>query len=398
MGPVRTHAETEPGKGTRRIRLMQGNEACAEGALAAGCRFFAGYPITPSSEIGEYLALHLPRLGGNFIQMEDEIASMAAVIGASLAGVKSMTATSGPGFSLKQENIGFACMTEIPCVIVNVMRGGPSTGFPTGPSQGDLMQARWGTHGDHPIVVIAPASVGEVFTETVRAFNLSETFRVPVILLMDEVLAHMREKVVLPDPSEYEVTARPRPSCAPEDYLPYADDIDVSPLAPFGEGYRFHVTGLFHDASGFPTGSPEKIGAQIARLTGKIDRGIETIRSFEILGTTGLPAEEAGDAGTDILVVAFGSTARAAGHAVSGARALKKKAALFRPITVWPFPEQELAKICRGVRRVVVPEMNLGQMAGEVRKIIPAGVEFKKLNRIDGIPITPEEILRAMLE
>ncbi|MDX1764028.1 MAG: 2-oxoacid:acceptor oxidoreductase subunit alpha, partial [bacterium] len=248
-----------------RIRLMQGNEACAEGALAAGCRFFAGYPITPSSEIGEYLALRLPRLGGNFIQMEDEIASMAAIIGASIVGVKSMTATSGPGFSLKQENIGFACISEIPCVIVNVMRGGPSTGFPTGPSQGDFMQARWGTHGDHPIIVLAPSTVKEVFSETIRAFNLSEQFRTPVILLMDEILAHMREKVVVPEPLEYTVADRLRPTCAPEVYLPYANDVDVSPLAPFGEGYRYHITGMYHDETGFPTGAPERVKAQIDR-------------------------------------------------------------------------------------------------------------------------------------
>jgi 2-oxoglutarate ferredoxin oxidoreductase subunit alpha len=375
---------------------MQGNEACAEGALAAGCRFFAGYPITPSSEIGEYLALHLPGLGGNVIQMEDEIASMAAVIGASIGGVKSMTATSGPGFSLKQENIGFACMAEIPCVIVNVMRGGPSTGFPTGPSQGDMMQARWRTHGDHPIVVLAPATVKEVFTETVRAFSLSETFRVPVILLMDEVLAHMREKVVLPDPAEYELTDRARPTCAPEAYLPYANDRDVTPLAPFGEGYRFHITGLYHDELGFPTGAPEKIRAQINRLMGKVDRGIDQIRRFETFGLSEADKTTDAAAGIDTLVVAFGSTARAARRAVAEARALSKKTGLFRPVTIWPFPGRELHALCKGVRRVIVPEMNLGQMAGEVKKQIGSRVQLIGLNRLDGIPITPDEILQAI--
>jgi 2-oxoglutarate ferredoxin oxidoreductase subunit alpha len=385
-------------KNKRDVRLMQGNEACAEGALAAGCRFFSGYPITPSSEIGEYLSLHLPRLDGNFIQMEDEIASMAAVIGASIAGVKSLTATSGPGFSLKQENIGFACMAEIPCVIVNVMRCGPSTGFPTGPSQGDFMQVRWGTHGDHPILVLAPSSVKEVYTETVRAFNLSETFRIPVILLMDEILGHMREKVVLPDPSELEVIDRVVPECAPEEYLPYANDQDISPLAPFGQGYRYHITGLYHDETGFPTGSPEKIRAQMERLMGKIDRGIEKIRSVDTIGIPASGPEEEDSEKIDILVVAFGSTSRAARHAVLEARSLKKKVGLFRPITIWPFPEQELKKVCRGLKRVIVPELSMGQMAGEVQKCIPSGAALTPLNRFDGNPISPDEILEAILQ
>jgi 2-oxoglutarate ferredoxin oxidoreductase subunit alpha len=329
--------------------------------------------------------------------MEDEIASMAAVIGASIAGLKSMTATSGPGFSLKQENIGFACMAEIPCVIVNVMRGGPSTGFPTGPSQADFMQARWGTHGDHPIVVVAPASVKEVFTETIRAFNLAESFRVPVILLMDEVLAHMREKVVLPDPSGYEVVDRIRPVCAPEAYLPYANDTDVSALAPFGDGYRYHITGLYHDESGFPTGSPEKIRAQMERLMGKIERGIPRIRSAEVLGLPPHGATDAGAGEIDVLVAAYGTTARAARHAVQEAGDRRRKAALFRPITVWPFPDQELKALCRGVKRVIVPEMSLGQLAGEVRKCITPDTELVSLGRVDGIPISPEEILMEIL-
>jgi 2-oxoglutarate ferredoxin oxidoreductase subunit alpha len=389
MNPVTEKASTVA---KRRIRLMQGNEACAEGALAAGCRFFAGYPITPSSEIGEYLSLRLPRLGGNFIQMEDEIASMAAVIGASIAGVKSMTATSGPGFSLKQENIGFASISEIPCVIVNVMRGGPSTGLPTGPSQSDFMQARWGTHGDHPIVVVAPATVNEVFSETIRAFNLSELFRVPVILLMDEILAHMREKVLIPEPTQYEVVERLRPDCPPEQYRPYSNSVDVSPLAPFGEGYRYHITGMYHDETGFPTGAPEKVKAQIERLMGKLDRGIEQIQSFRILENPGGETD-----GLEVLVVAYGSTARAARHAVVQAQGQGMKVGLFRPVTVWPFPDHALNGLCRSAKRVVVPEMSLGQLAGEVIKCMPSGVELTPVNRIDGIPIEPEEILKAIL-
>jgi 2-oxoglutarate ferredoxin oxidoreductase subunit alpha len=320
---------------------------------------------------------------------------MAAVIGASLAGSKSMTATSGPGFSLKQENIGFASMAEIPCVIVNVMRGGPSTGFPTGPSQGDLMQARWGTHGDHPIVVLAPAAVGEVFSETIRAFNLAERFRVPVILLMDEVLAHMRERVVLPEPSEYEIVDRPRPAGPPDGYRPYANDVDVSPLAPFGAGYRFHVTGLYHDEWGFPTGVHDKIRIQIERLMGKIDRGGDQVQRFEILPD---PASGESGAGLDVLVVAFGSTARAARHAVQEARGRGQAVGLFRPVTVWPFPSDSLRMMAEGVRKIVVPEMNCGQMAGEVRKCLSSAVDVVSLSRLDGIPIPPEEILRALSE
>ncbi len=303
-----------------------------------------------------------------------------------------MTATSGPGFSLKQENLGFACIAEIPCVVVNVMRGGPSTGLPTGPSQGDFMQARWGTHGDHPTVVLAPYSVREVYTETVRAFNLSESFRTPVILLMDEVLAHMREKVILPGLSESPVVARLRPTGPPETYRPYAVDRDVSPLAPFGSGYRFHVTGLYHDETGFPTGSPEKIRQQMERLMGKIDRGLGQIQRFELTGASPADVDS-----IDTLVVAYGSTARAAKHAVGEARQLNRKVALFRPVTLWPFPEAEIRRVSAAVRRVVVPEMSLGQLAGEVQKYVPRDAELRRVNRVDGIPIAPEEILDAIL-
>ena len=237
-----------------RAKLLQGNEAVVEGALAAGCRFFAGYPITPATEISEVMSYRLPAVGGTFIQMEDEIASLGAVIGASLAGVKAMTATSGPGFSLMQENLGFACMAEVPCVIVNVMRGGPSTGLPTRVSQGDVMQARWGTHGDHPIIVLAAATTRDCFDLTVTAFNLSEKYRTPVILLTDEVVAHTREKVVLPEPAAVEVVDRLRPTAPPEWYVPYADTASgVPPMGIFGDGYRYHVTGLTHDVHGFPT-------------------------------------------------------------------------------------------------------------------------------------------------
>ena len=231
-----------------KARLMQGNEACVEGAIAAGMKFFAGYPITPSTEVAEIAAEKLPLVGGTFIQMEDEIASMAAIIGASLAGSKSMTATSGPGFSLKQENLGYASLAEVPCVIVNVQRSGPSTGLPTSPAQGDIMQARWGSHGDHPVIALTPSSVRETFDLTIKAFNLSEKYRVPVILLMDEIIGHMRERVELPEISEIEIIDRKKPTVSREKYLPYkADDDLIPPMAYYGDGYRFHVTGLAHE-------------------------------------------------------------------------------------------------------------------------------------------------------
>src|SRR3990170_8823493 len=260
------------------VRLMQGNEACAEAALAAGCRFFAGYPITPSTEIAEILANRLPKVGGTFIQMEDEIASMAAIIGAAVGGAKTMTATSGPGFSLMQENLGFAAMAEVPCVVITVQRAGPSTGQPTAPAQGDVMQARWGTHGDHPIIALCPGSVSEAYHLTIRAFNLSEKYRTPVILLMDEGIAHLREKVVLPPPGSLEVLERIQATVPPEWYFPYEEtDNDVPPIVSFGEGYRYHITGLFHDRAGFPTSRVDEIRPWVERVFRKIDRNLADI-------------------------------------------------------------------------------------------------------------------------
>ena len=283
--------------------LLQGNEAIVEGALAAGCRFFAGYPITPASEISEALSVKLPRLGGTFIQMEDELASMGAVVGASLSGVKSMTATSGPGFSLMQENLGFACIAEVPCVVVNVMRGGPSTGLPTSPAQGDVMQARWGTHGDHPIIVLSVSTALECFEITVRAFNLSEKYRVPVIVLADEVVAHTRETVALPEPDSIKIIDRTPPSVPPEWYTPYAENSrGVPPMSAFGEGFRHHVTGLVHDVRGFPTQTPHEVDAFIRRLFRKVTQGfpeIQMTRSYLLEDAT-------------VAVIAYGSVARSA--------------------------------------------------------------------------------------
>lgn len=355
--------------------------------MAAGLRFYGGYPITPSTEIAEILSRRLPQVGGAFIQMEDEIGSIAAVIGASLAGAKAATATSGPGFSLMQENLGFACASEIPCVIINVQRAGPSTGLPTNPAQGDVMQARWGTHGDHPIIVISASSVQECFDLTVRAFNLSERYRTPVILLLDEVVAHMREKMVLPPPSQVEVIDRPKPEVPPEWYFPYEEgDADVPPLAAFGDGYRYHVTGLFHDRAGYPTLRLDEINPWLDRIFRKIEAN-----KHDIVQTQ---AEFVDDART--LVVAYGSTARAARHAVKEARARGKRVGLLKLITIWPFAEEALQEAARNARRVIVPEMNMGQIRLEVERVLKGRAEVIGVNRADGAVITPKQILDAM--
>lgn len=373
--------------GSAKIQFLQGNEACAEGALYAGCRFFAGYPITPSSEIAEVLSSKLPRIGGSFIQMEDEIAAMAAVIGASLSGAKALTATSGPGFSLKQENIGYACITEVPCVIVNIMRGGPSTGLPTGPAQSDIMQARWGTHGDHPIIVVAPATVSEMFTETVRAFNLSEKFRTPVIVLSDEIVGHMREKIIIPEPGEIEITVRIKPTCKPSEYKPYdVSNGDVPPIANFGEGYRYHVTGLCHDATGFPTGDSAFVHADQVRSMRKIYSRLGEIEKWE--------ETETSDA--DILLVAIGSSARAARQAVKMAREKGIKAGLFRPITLWPFPDEKLRGLAKKAGTIVVPEMNLGQLSLEVERAAHRDVPIEGVHSAGGEAISPMQIMKAI--
>lgn len=369
------------------VKFMQGNEACAEGAIYAGCRFFAGYPITPSSEIAEVLSVRLPQAGGCFIQMEDEIAAMAAVIGASLAGARALTATSGPGFSLKQENIGYACMAEVPCVIVDVMRGGPSTGLPTAPSQSDIMQARWGTHGDHQIIAIAPASVGEMFTETVRAFNLSERFRTPVILLSDEIVGHMRERIAIPARGELEVEDRHKPVCPPGSYKPYdVSKGDVPPMANFGEGYRCHVTGLCHDATGFPTGDPAFVHADQVRVMRKVCARLGEIQRWEETFTD--------DA--EILLVAIGSSARSAKHAVKTARSKGIRAGLFRPITLWPFPNERIRALARRARAIVVPEMNLGQLALEVERAARCDVPIEGVFSAGGDAVTPRQIMAAI--
>jgi 2-oxoglutarate ferredoxin oxidoreductase subunit alpha len=368
---------------------MQGDEACAEGAIAAGCRFFAGYPITPATEIAEVLARRLPQVGGKFIQMEDEIASMAAIIGASLGGAKAMTATSGPGFSLMQENIGYAAMAEIPCVIVDVQRLGPSTGRPTSPSQGDVMQARWGTHGDHPIIALSPSSVPETFDLTVAAFNLSERYRTPVIMLMDEVIGHMRERVLLPDPDSLERVERPATTVPPEWYKPYDEEAqsDVPPLVPFGEGYRYHVTGLHHNQRGYPSEQLDEIQEWIQRFYRKIERSLSDILLYQ----------EAGIADAETLVIAYGATARAAEHAVSLARQRGHKVGFLKLMTIWPFAGDPVDRAAARLHHVVVPEMNRGQLALEVERVVGRH-KVRRVNRIDGEMISPSEILAAIEE
>ena len=368
---------------------LQGNQACALGAIAAGCRLFAGYPITPSSEVAERMAKELPRVEGVFIQMEDEIASMAAVLGSSMGGVKSMTATSGPGFSLKQENIGYAALAEVPCVIINVMRGGPSTGMPTRPAQGDVMQSRWGTHGDHPIIVVTPSSVQEIYQQTIRAFNLSETYRVPVIVLYDEAIGHLVDTVDLPDPDSIEIHDRKWATGPSEDYLPYQPDEDGIPPMPLpGDGYRTHTTGLTHLETGFPTQVPSEVTRVISRLLDKIERHRDAIEQYELT--------HCDDA--EILVVAFGITARASERAVNIARESGIKAGLMRPVTLWPFPERKLKELAGQVSHVLVPEMNAGQLILEIERLCPDAVTVSGINRFDGEPINPGEVLEKIEE
>lgn len=368
------------------IRLMQGNEAVSWGALAAGCRFYAGYPITPSTEIAEMLSRELPKLGGKFIQMEDEIASLAACIGASVGGLKSMTATSGPGFSLMQENLGYAVMTEVPVVLVNVQRLGPSTGQPTSASQGDVMQARWGTHGDHPIIALCPTSVRQAFDLTVIAFNLSEKYRIPVILLLDEVIGHMRQPVELPDPDSVRRVERMGTDVPPEWYKPYGDSVsDVPAMASFGEGYRYHITGLYHDTMGYPTQRLDEIDPWVVRIQRKIEGHHHDI----------VMVEEDGIENARTVVVAYGATARSARHAVKLARQRRHKVGQVTLLTLWPFAEEVIDRVARSARHIIVPEMNLGQLALEVERVAGRN-KVVRVNRANGEMVTPKMILDAI--
>ena len=369
-----------------KILLLQGNQAVVEGAIAAGVKFYGGYPITPSTEIAEQLALRLPQVGGKFMQTEDEIAGLGTVIGASMAGKKAMTATSGPGFSLKQEMLGLACCAEIPCVIVNVQRVGPATGQPTSPAQGEVMQTRWGTHGDHWLITVSPSSVPECFDLTLRAVALSEKYRCPVILLMDEVIGHMREKIELPDNyDEIPQAERKQPTCAPDEYLAYGceEGSKVPAMAAFGSGYRWHVTGLIHDETGFPKGTGAATVAAQDRLREKIEDNLEDIVQVE-----NYKMDDA-----EFAVVAFGGAARTAYEAVDMARAEGLKVGFVRPITIWPFAERQMKDLASKVKGILVHELNCGQYVLEVERAVGGQVPVTLYGKYDNESATPAELL-----
>ena len=368
--------------------FMNGDEACCEGAIAAGCRFFAGYPITPATEVAERMSERLPEIGGIYIQMEDELASMAAILGASWGGMKAMTSTSGPGFSLMMENIGLGLCTETPCVVCNVQRAGPSTGLPTQVGQGDMMQARWGTHGHYEIIAVSPSSPQEMFDFTIWAFNLSEQYRLPVIILADEVVAHMNERVVIPSADKVQVINRKKASGPPEKHLPYRPDADgVAPMATFGEGYHMHVTGLTHDQRGYPVMEPAAQEEMIDRLVQKVRKNVDRIVRYE----TFLMDD------ADVAVVAYGISVRSAKRAVAEARQRRIKAGLVKLNTVWPFPEEMIRDLSGKVRALVMPEINYGQMVLELERCAAGRCPVRLVSHAGGTIIRPERIL-AVLE
>ncbi len=367
--------------------FITGDVACAEGALAAGCRFFAGYPITPATEVAEHMAHRLPDVGGTYIQMEDEIASMAAILGASCAGVKSMTATSGPGFSLMMENLGLGVCTETPCVVVNVQRAGPSTGLPTLGAQGDVMQARWGSHGHYEIIALAPCSPQEIFYLTIRAFNLSERFRTPVLILTDEVVGHLSERVVIPEPSVIKTVERPRAKGRKDRFKPFQPGPGgVAPMAIAGEGYGIHVTGLTHDEKGYPVMTAEAQAAMMERLVGKIRNNLE-----HILQTESYRMEDA-----EFAVVSYGVSARSSLAAVDEARELGIKVGLVRLVTVWPFPEQLIRTLAERVKGFITVELNLGQIHLEVERCAAGRAPAILVGHAGGGVIPPERIIEAL--
>ncbi len=374
--------------GDKNYRFLQGNEACVQGALYAGASFFAGYPITPSTEIAEGMARELPRRGGSFIQMEDELASMCAILGGSLTGHKSMTATSGPGFSLMQEALGYGIMAEIPCVVANVQRGGPSTGLPTAGAQGDVMQARWGTHGDHSIVAFTASNIKDVFRMTVEAFNVAEAFRTPVILLLDETIGHMREKMRMPEPGELKVVDRLQTRVPTDrDFHPYlAREDGRLPIAHFGGPHRHNVTGLAHNIWGFPTSDPAEVDRLMHHLVGKIDN-----RAIEFARYRDLMVDDA-----ETLLIAYGATARSAMHVVRRQRARGERIGMLELQTLWPFPSTIVRERCAQARRVVVVEMNMGQVVREVQRVAKDPDRVFLVNQVNGGLISPDRILQAL--
>jgi 2-oxoglutarate ferredoxin oxidoreductase subunit alpha len=371
-----------------RLLFTSGNEAVAHGALYAGCNFFGGYPITPSTEIAELMSRELPKRGGTFIQMEDEIASMASIIGASIAGAKSMTATSGPGFSLMQENLGYAAITEIPCVIADVMRGGPSTGLPTKVSQADVMQARWGTHGDHPIIVLSPDSVQECFLLTIEAFNLSEKYRTPVVLLSDETIGHMHEVIELPLPGDLPVIAREEVAEIPPDwYKPYDFGVhNFAPLIPFGRGYRYHVTGLTHDESGFPTSRTDESEKMLTHL------GTKLLHADDVCLTESIYLEDA-----EVVIIAYGCTARVCKRTLYAVRQEGIRCGMLRLKTLWPLPVKAIDEVCDQADLVVVPELNMGQIGREVERVNRGRANVFPINRIDGELFNPYRVAEQII-
>jgi len=368
---------------------LDGDHACTEGALAAGCRFFAGYPITPSTEVAERFVTRIPTVGGIFIQMEDELGSMAAVVGGAWGGKKTMTVTSGPGFSLMMENIGLAVMMETPCVVVNVQRGGPSTGLPTMVGQQDMMQARWGSHGDYEIIAISPASPQESFDYTIKCFNLAERYRVPVLLMLDECVGHMTEKVVIPTADDIEITPRRLTKLPPEKYLPYKAGKDLVPdMIVAGEGYRIHSTGLTHDERGYPIMSPETQDQLVNRLCNKIRKNAEAIIEIE---------EDQTD-GADVIVMGYGITSRVAMPAVFKARENGVKVGFIKMITVWPFPEKRVRELARTAKAFVMPEINLGQVVLELERVVCGQAKVFHVPHAGGWVHDPEKIYHVIQE
>jgi len=367
--------------------FINGDIACAEGAISAGCRFFAGYPITPATEIAERMSSRLPQVGGVYIQMEDELASMNAVLGAAWAGAKAMTATSGPGFSLMMENLGLGAMLETPCVLVNIQRAGPSTGLPTLVAQQDIMQARWGSHGDYEIIAISPSSPQEIFDLTILAFDLSEKYRVPVLVMADEVVGHMSEKVVMPNVPPESLYQRKKPTIPPEEYVPYLPDDDlVPPMAVAGEGYRFHVTGLTHDEKGYPVMTAEAQDVLVRRLVDKI-----RLNSKDIIRYKESQIDDA-----DIVVCAYGITTRIARHAVKMARDEGIKAGLMQLITIWPFAEERIRELSLQAKAFIVPEINYGQIVFEVERCAAGKADAILVPNMGGEVHKPESILEAI--
>ncbi len=372
-------------------KIMTGNEALTHGAIAAGMRFFAGYPITPATEIAELSSELLPKVDGTYMQMEDELAAAAAILGASAAGKKAMTATSGPGFTLMHENVGYGMATEIPCVVVDVMRQGPCQGVATLPAQGDFMAVKWAAHGDHPVIAIAPSSVAETYTEIIRAFNLSEKYRTPVFFVSDATLAHMSEKIRIPDASELEIVDRPQPSCDPDEYLPFnMEDNSIVPMANFGSGYRWFASGLIHDDTGFPvkTGNTKAIEGAQRHLLGKIEDNIEDIQKWE--------EYKCDDA--EILILSVGLVSRSVKTAIDAAREEGIKVGLFRPITLWPFPGKRFAELTAKAKTVMTCEMNLGQLSEIAAQYTDRDQKIVAITQSDGTVIQAKKILNAIKE